>query len=74
MNEFFEMVAEELMIEPDEVSADSVLRDFEDWDSLAALTLVSRMDEDFGVTVLGEELARVTTVGELWALVQEKQA
>lgn len=74
MNEFLELVAEELMVEVEEVSPDSVLREFEDWDSLAALTLVSRIDEDYGVSVLGEELAKAGTVAALWALIEEKRA
>ena len=66
MQSFFEKLAELLGVEADEVLADSALDSFDEWDSLGALTVVSMIDEDYGVTVLSEELARLSTVGELW--------
>ena len=71
MQSFFEKLAELLGVEADEVLADSALDSFDEWDSLGALTVVSMIDEDYGVTVLSEELARLSTVGELW---QREQA
>ena len=73
MQSFFEKLAELLGVEADEVQADSVLDSFDEWDSLGALTVVSMIDEDYGVTVLSEELARLSTVGELWQQVQAGQ-
>ena len=70
MQSFFEKLAELLGVEADEVLADSALDSFDEWDSLGALTVVSMIDEDYGVTVLSEELARLSTVGELWQRVQ----
>ena len=70
MQSFFEKLAELLGVEADEVQADSALDSFDEWDSLGALTVVSMIDEDYGVTVLSEELARLSTVGELWQRVQ----
>jgi acyl carrier protein len=70
LQSFFEKLAELLGVEADEVQADSALDSFDEWDSLGALTVVSMIDEDYGVTVLSEELARLSTVGELWQRVQ----
>jgi|TARA_B100001123_G_scaffold444943_1_gene595153 acyl carrier protein len=70
LQSFFEKLAELLGVEADEVLADSALDSFDEWDSLGALTVVSMIDEDYGVTVLSEELARLSTVGELWQRVQ----
>ena len=70
MQSFFEKLAELLGVEADEVQADSALDSFDEWDSLGALPVVSMIDEDYGVTVLSEELARLSTVGELWQRVQ----
>lgn len=73
MQSFFEKLAELLGVEADEVQAESTLDSFDEWDSLGALTVVSMIDEDYGVTVLSEELARLSTVGELWQQVQAGQ-
>jgi len=70
LQSFFKKLAELLGVEADEVQADSALDSFDEWDSLGALTVVSMIDEDYGVTVLSEELARLSTVGELWQRVQ----
>ena len=74
MQSFFEKLAELLGVEAGEVQAESVLDSFDEWDSLGALTVVSMIDEDYGVTVLSEELARLSTVGELWQQVQTGQS
>ncbi|MEE3372813.1 MAG: acyl carrier protein [Planctomycetota bacterium] len=73
MQSFFEKLAELLGVEAGEVLAESALDSFDEWDSLGALTVVSMIDEDYGVTVLSEELARLSTVGELWQRVQTGQ-
>ena len=70
MQSFFEKLAELLGVEADEIQAASALDSFDEWDSLGALTVVSMIDEDYGVTVLSEELARLSTGGELWQRVQ----
>ena len=74
MQLFFEKLADLLGVEADEVQAESTLDSFDEWDSLGALTVVSMIDEDYGVTVLSEELARMSTVGELWQKVHAGQS
>ena len=70
MQTFLEKLADLLGVEPDEVQPESRLDSFDEWDSLGALTVVSMIDEDYGVTVMSEELSRLATAGELWLAVQ----
>ena len=70
MQSFFEKLAELLGVEADEVQADSALDSFDEWDSLGALTVVSIIDDAYGVTVLSDELARLSTGGDLRQRVQ----
>lgn len=44
---------------------DSALRDLPDWDSMAALSFVAMLKEQFGKTVGGQQLRSFTTVRQL---------
>jgi acyl carrier protein len=48
--------------------------DIPDWDSLQHVTLLFRIEEEFGVEFLGDEAASVADVGELTALLEQKGA
>ncbi len=61
------------MVEEDTVGPDDVLADFEQWDSLTALGVVSMIDDNYRVNVSAEELAGARTAGALEALVAAKQ-
>jgi acyl carrier protein len=62
------------ILEVDEIRRDAALSAFENWDSLAALCAIAGVREDYGVTISSEELARLTTVGDLEDLVAAKTA
>ncbi len=73
MSEFYSKLEDLLDTEPGAIDGQVALRDLDDWDSLGTLTVVSMISEDYGVTVLSEELADVVTAAQLWELVQSKQ-
>ena len=57
-----------------EVDAATVRTDFslaERWDSVAVLTTMALIDEQFAVTVAPDELTRCTSVTEVLALVDQ---
>ena len=70
-----ETLYEELreILEVDQVNSDQVLSDFENWDSLAALSLVASVSANFGVTLSRGDLRSVTTVGDLENLVRSRR-
>ena len=53
---------------PVEVTMDTVLRELPEWDSLAALGVIVMFDMEYGKTITGEDLYKVSTVGELYKL------
>ena len=69
-----ETLYEELreILEVDEVGPDQVLAGFENWDSLAALSLVASVSANFGVTLSRGDLRSVTTVADLENLVRSR--
>lgn len=47
-------------------------REVEEWSSLTALSIISMIDEEYDVTVKGNELANVSTIRQLFDLVSSK--
>lgn len=72
MDRFYVRLAE--ILEEDKVGPDDVLANFEQWDSLTALSVVAMIDEDYQVNVSAEELATTRTAGALEALVVTKRS
>ncbi|MBB3843601.1 acyl carrier protein [Xanthomonas arboricola] len=56
--------------EPVEVTADTVLLELPEWDSLAALGVIVMFDMEYGKTITGEDLAAAVTVGDLYKLTE----
>ncbi len=67
LDQFYENLAEILDVE--KVSPDDVLRDFDEWDSLSALSVIAMCDSKYGVTLGSEDLAAAKTAGQLEAIV-----
>lgn len=47
-------------------------RDYEDWDSLAYLSMIAALDEEFGVEIENEEFEKLETVQDLLDAVKGK--
>ena len=66
---FMEDLAAVLEVEPEELQADfPFTRD--NWNSLAIVSTIVLIDEQFGVAVEGEKLRECTSVGGLLELIQ----
>lgn len=45
---------------------DTNFKDLEEWNSLTALSLIAAIDEEYGVTLSGNFIKSITTLGELY--------
>jgi acyl carrier protein len=54
--------------EPVTVTAGTELLSLPEWDSLAALGVIVMFDTEYGKTIVGEDLKRCATVGDLYKL------
>ena len=68
--EFYQRLAAILDIE--EVKPENVLKEYEQWDSLAILSVLAMADSKYGVTIRADEIRQVVTAGDLAALVEAK--
>ena len=61
-----------LELENIEIQLDDHFRDYENWDSLALLSLIAILDEDFGVEIETDDLNELRTVRDLLNSVQKR--
>lgn len=73
MNEFIEKFAEQFdEIEVETLTADTNFRSLEGWSSLVALLIISMIDEEYSITITGDEMKKQTTIGDLFNLVSSR--
>lgn len=73
LNEFVERFAEEFDETPaEQFKADTVFKSLDEWGSLTALSIVSMVDEEYDKRITGADLRSVSTIEELYNLVEAK--
>jgi acyl carrier protein len=75
MNEIYERLSEifsEVFDEELTVSADTTSNDIEDWDSLSHITLISAIEEAFGMRFSMKEVVGMANVGELAQIISSR--
>ena len=60
-----ELLAEILEVDEDEIQEDRKLEEFETWDSVAVLSVISVMNEHFGKFPHASEIRQYDTIGAL---------
>ncbi len=65
-----ELLAEIMDLSPDALSPDTVLEELDEWDSIALISFIAMMDDEFGKVVKGTEVKERKTVAELMAMME----
>lgn len=55
-----------------EIKADTKFRELEEWSSLIALSVIAMVDEEYDVTLKGDDIRNAETVEDLFNTVQSK--
>jgi len=72
MEKFCEKLAD--ILETDEVKSEDILKDFEEWDSLSALSIIAMIDSDYGVTIFAKNIMKLKTAKDLFSYIQKKSS
>lgn len=72
MDDFYTKLADILEVEA--VKPEDVLREFENWDSLTALSILATLDASYGINLSTAELREIKTVAELAATVTSRRS
>jgi len=55
-----------------EIQADTNFRDLDEWSSLIALSVIAMVDEEYDVTLKGDDIKNATTIEDLFNTVKAK--
>lgn len=56
----------------EEFKADTKLKDLEEWSSLNALSIIAMVDEEYDVTLNGDDVKNVITIEDLYNLIKSR--
>jgi acyl carrier protein len=70
---FIELFKETLEIEDGEVTIETRFRELEQWDSLAFLSVIAMIDEEYDVVIEGNDFKKISTVGELITEIESRK-
>ncbi|MFN3908658.1 MAG: acyl carrier protein [Flavobacterium sp.] len=68
---FLSLVKEVLEIEDREIQLSDNFRDFDEWDSLANLSFVAMIDDEYGVVIDSQKFKEMKSLQEVFDAVQE---
>lgn len=60
-------------IDESTLTADTEFRNLEDWDSIAGLSVIAMVDEEYGVTLNAEDMRGSRTIGDIYNIIQNKK-
>ena len=68
MEQFMEQFIEELIevFERDDIDPDDEFRDYEEWDSLAYLSLIAMIDDNYDIVIPGEKFANLNKIIDIY--------
>ena len=70
---FIKVIKDALEIEDKNLSMNDKFKEFEEWDSLAQLTLIAELDDNFDVTIQTSDFKNITTLQELFDHIQNQK-
>ena len=56
------------------IDMETEFRNLDEWDSLALLSLIAFLDEDYGLIIEGDDFDSLQTIGEIWLRVLSRQS
>jgi acyl carrier protein len=73
-NEFLEKFAEAVEVEETgTLSAETNFRELDEWSSLAGLSVIAMFDDEFDITINGNDIRASHTIQDLYDLIAKKQ-
>ena len=58
--------------DPSEIKAETVFKDLDEWSSLIALSIIAMVDEEYDVTLKGDDIRNSDTIEDLFNVVKAK--
>jgi acyl carrier protein len=68
---FFDLLKEAIEIEDHDVNMEDLFREYPEWSSLAYLSIIAMLDEEYDVQIEEAEFKKLRTVGDLYNAIQK---
>lgn len=73
LSEFVEKFAEQFDdTDPSEITAETEFKTLDEWSSLIALSIIAMADEEYEVTLKGDDIRTSNTVKDVYEIVKSK--
>ena len=73
LKDFIEKIAEQFDdVEIANLNADTKFREMDGWSSLVALMVITMIDEEYEITITGDDMKKQNTIGDLFNLVSSR--
>lgn len=73
INDFIKKFAEQFDdTEPSEFTPETIYKDLDEWSSLMALSIIAMVDEEFEVSIKGNDINSASTIEDLFNIVKNK--
>jgi len=72
-NEFIRKLAEALELEENKISTSDKFKEYEEWDSLAVLSVLAMINEEFDITIPRQDFEKLETVKDIYNYIIEKR-
>lgn len=74
LEEFIALFAEQFdETDVSEITANKSFRDLDEWSSLIGLSVIAMIDEEFDVTLRGDDMRKAETPAELYEIIKSKK-
>ena len=71
MEQFLEQLIE--VLERDAIDATDEFRDYEEWDSLAYLSVIAMIDDNYDIVIPAEEFAKLNKIIDIYNYINDHQ-
>ena len=72
LQQIINLFAEILEKNPDELNPNDEFREYEEWDSLAYLSVIAKIDEDYHFVIPRDEFQKIRTIEDLANYLENK--
>jgi acyl carrier protein len=66
MNEFLLKLEDLFEMQSGSILPSDIFRDYDSWDSLALLSLMAMLEDEYGKTIPREDFEKLNTIGDLY--------
>ena len=74
LNDFIRVVSEQYEdADVNGFSAETKFKEFDEWSSLTSLSIIAAVDDEFGITLKGDDIRNSSTIKELFDIAKLKE-